>query len=501
MPSNIKDSSRLGRLAIVAILAALALAPSAQARPFDTGLLDLNTFEHGDSLAFGRARAAGARFLKITLYWPRVAPAPDSATKPVFTETNPADPAYNWTDYDTQIRLAVANGLEVILGITNAPRWAREGCTSSVVCSPDPAEFAAFAQAAATRYSGGFDPGPYSETLPRVSHFQAWLEPNLEFFYLPVFENGQVVAPTNYRRILNAFADAVHAVDDTNKVLTGGLAPLKRTGAALGPLDFMRRMLCMQGRTPPRPQPGCSARSKFDIWTTHPYTTGGPLHSGPDPDDVSLGDLPEMTTLLRAADRAGKIQNTSANTPFWVTEFSWDSSPPDPGGISLALQARWLAEAFYRMWDAGVSAVLWWQLRDEPANGRPHSEVYESGLYRSGATLAGDRPKPALRAFKFPFVALKTGRNTLLIWGRTPGSDRRSVVVEFAPPGGGYRRLLRISSDGDGIFTRTIRSPQVARMTRGLRRGFVRAKVTGEPASLPFSLTYVKDFYQPPFGG
>ena len=50
------------------------------------------------------------------------------------------------------------------------------------------------------------------------------------------------------------------------------------------------------------------------------------------------------------------------------------------------------------MWKAGVSHVTWFLLRDEsfPDN------MFQSGLYvRSSKGIASDRPKLALRAFRF----------------------------------------------------------------------------------------------------
>lgn len=106
----------------------------------------------------------------------------------------------------------------------------------------------------------------------------------------------------------------------------------------------MRELLCLS----PSLRPTCSAETRFDVWSHHRYTSGGPTHQAVLRDDVSLGDLPEMRRVLDAAMRAGHVR--SAGKPrFRVTEFSWDSSPPDPNGVPTALHTRWVAEALYRM--------------------------------------------------------------------------------------------------------------------------------------------------------
>ena len=56
--------------------------------------------------------------------------------------------------------------------------------------------------------------------------------------------------------------------------------------------------------------------------------------------------------------------------------------------MPAALEGRWVAEALYRMWSAGVSLVVWFTLRDQPVRTSP----YQSGLYFDGATV---RERPA----------------------------------------------------------------------------------------------------------
>jgi hypothetical protein len=480
----------LPSLALVALVS-LAIGPSAaSARPFETGIFAVDSPSTSSPIAIQRVKNAGGRYLKLAVYWSQVAPGAESATKPAgFNATNPGDPAYNWGDLDATVRTIRAGGLEPVLNVHQAPRWARDpsACTNLPICSPRPADFADFGAALASRYSGSFNPG--TGVLPRVTYYQAWVEPNLFLFFLPQFQGGNKVAAGNYRGILNAFTGAVKAVNPSNLVISAGLAPLQRPGG-VGPLDFVRQLLCMQGRKKPKPKPGCNQTARFDILAHHPYTTGGPTHHAPGPDDVSLGDLPQMTQLLRAADRAGKIQSRFGRVPFWVTEFSWDSKPPDPGGLPWKIHARWVAEGFYRMWKAGVSTVLWFALRDQALGANP-GDTYQSGLYLPAGNIANDTPKRALAAFQFPFVALKRRRGGIFVWGRTPGSTGGGVRIELSR-GGGFRRIARLRADRNGIFTKVLR-------TRS-RRGSVRAKAAGQ-TSLPFSLKYVKDFYIPPFGG
>jgi hypothetical protein len=470
------------RAALLLGLLALAWPPGASAaRPLDTGLVDLHAFSSGKRLAYARAERAGARFVRILVDWRHVE---KGMPLPVVNDpTDPADLMYDWREIDREVRLARRAGLTPMFQVYGAPKWA-ERCASKdpdQPCDPDPRRLAEFATAAARRYDGSFG------TLPRVRYWEVWNEPNLRYFLNPQYRRGKLVAPAIYRRMLNAFSAAVKSVRRSNLVISAGLAPLARPKAAIGPLRFMRGVLCMKGRA--HPVPSCDARVRVDIWATNPYTTGGPTHSAPGPDDVSIGDLPQMRRLLRAAERAGHIRSARPRIPFWVTEFSWDSKPPDPGGLPLWLHARWASEALYRMWSAGVSTVFWFQLRDERASSQPFGGVFESGLYRNGGAIADDRAKPTLRAFRFPFVALRSGRRAR-VWGRTPDSGPGRVRIESLRRGE-WRRSGTLRANRFGVFRG--RLPARGRVHQ------MRARVAGN-RSQAFSLHYVGDRYVRPFG-
>jgi hypothetical protein len=426
-------------------------------------------------LAFRRIHGAGAVMVRIVVYWSWVAP---DAKPAGFEPSNPAATAYRWAVTDAQVRRAVDAGLQPILAISRAPTWARDHAGGAGTTWPDPAELGRFAHAAALRYSGGFIAD--DTVLPRVRYWQLWNEPNAGRELFPQFQRAASVSPGAYRRMLLAFTPAVHEVNPDNVVIAGGTAPFghhSRDIEVTAPMRFMRQLLCISAKQPYRPT--CAARVPFDAWAHNPYTNGGPTHRAYSADDVSLGDLPRMNALLRAAVRA---KHFIAEHPvrFFVTEFSWDSSRPDPRGVPLRLQARWVAQALYEMWRADVSVATWFRLRDDPLATSP----YQSGLYfYGGKQLAPDRPKPALRAFRFPLVAFRRPSG-IVIWGRTPGGSPETAIVE-GRTSRGWRTLARLSTNAHGLF---------ARRLPGFTGPTVRARLarTGE-VSLGFSLAPSRD--------
>ncbi len=195
-----------------------------------------------------RMRAAGVQTVRLNLAWVSIAPK----TRPEqFDPADPADPAYSWESFDRQVSAAVAAGLEPIVGIVGAPAWAEKEVPKPYYGSikPSASELALFARAAARRYGGGF------EGLPRVRNWMLWNEPNLIFWLQPQFEHGRPYSPGLYRKMLNAFADAVHGVHADNVVIAGGTAPFTSADGTtakwgVAPLAFMRTVLCL-GPQPP----------------------------------------------------------------------------------------------------------------------------------------------------------------------------------------------------------------------------------------------------------
>jgi hypothetical protein len=478
-------------LALLCGILAIAIAPRAAdasaPAPLITGVTNPGSNEQ---IAFDRTKGAGAEFVRIPLDWPDTAPVAQPAS---WNPGDPADPAYRWRDTDLAVARAVEAGLVPVLQVDGVPRWAQRCQTPAAlpdaVCDPDPAALASFASAAAQRYSGGF------LNLPRVRYWQGLNEPNLSLFFFPQYDTaGHALSPALYRALIDSFYGAVKAVDPSNLVLAAGLGPIAVKEWTIGPMLFARTLLCMTGGKNPKPLKGdCGGGVDFDIFAIQPYTTGGPTHEG-GVNDVELGDLPKLQTLLAAADRAGRINSQFKHTPLWITEFSWDSQPPDPGGLPMDILTHWTSEALYTAWSAGVSHFFWYSLRDglhQP--GQNYSDTLESGLYfRGGADVQQDQPKEVLYAFRFPFVAFPK-RKGLFFWGRTPESTAGKVAIQVFE-GSKWRNVATVRASKAGMF-----KGMAATGYGGDKNGYARALYRGQN-SLAFSMKPIPDFRHPPFG-
>lgn len=452
------------RAVTAALLAAAALPCAAFGGPLRTAVLLIAPT--ADPLVFQRMHEAGATVVRINLSWQSVAPARLPAG---FRPADPADPAYNWSKIDREVTLAAEQHLQPLLTVYAPPLWAQKdephpthlGPYPIDSWRPDPAQLRAFAHAAAARYGGAF------AALPRVRYWEVWNEPNLSQYLSPQLDRGKVVSPDVYRALVNAFADAAHEVHADNVVAAGSLSafsfltPYGRLGIA--PMLFMRRLLCMSAGA--HPKSTCNETIHFDAWSHHPWTSGGPTHHASEKDDVSFGDLPEMHRLLVAAHQAGHIR--SSRTPeFWITEFAWDTRPPDshPETAPIALQSRWVSEALYRSWKMHIGLFTWLMIWDEIYPG----QSLQSGLFfRNGEDFRYAQPKPTFFAFRFPFVAYRR-RDRIAVWGETPHGRPSRVAVQQRIAGH-WRSAGGFETDRYGVFRGSVPFRRLPKMTAAAR--------------------------------
>ncbi|MCB0862230.1 MAG: hypothetical protein KDB66_03335 [Solirubrobacterales bacterium] len=489
--------SRLILVVLVGLVACLTSPNGSIAQPFRTGFVDNAAFYNVNpdvgSKWMAKAKSDGARMIRLNVYWDTIAPAHRPKD---FNPVDPADPSYDFTLLDQALKSVRTHGLTPMLMAFLAPAWA-EGPNRNPVARmgtwrPDPVQFAKFGKALALRYNGAFpDPASPGENLPAVRFFQAWNEPNLTLYLNPQAVGGRLTSPGIFRELQNRFYSAVKSVSPKAKVLAGGLAPIGRpNNVVIAPLKFLRRATCMTRKG--KLQRGCHGFLRADIWDAHPFTSGGPTHEAPGPDDVSLGDLPELSKTLKAADRIKGIRGVDRNTELWATEFSWDTEPPDPGGVPMWLAKRWVAEALYRMWKSGVSTMSWLSIVDAPdaTAAIPWKDGAQSGFYFNTKDPSRAKAKASLQAFRFPFVAFKR-RHGIFVWGRTPQSAGGRVAIRVNR-GRGWSILTNLRADETGIFRRFIRT--------NVTHGRVRAVFKGT-GSVGFSLRRVPDRFFRPFGG
>lgn len=476
---------RIGRIAVLVacgLFAALALpAAASAARGLTTGFHD-DEYQSSDMALratwLDRVVDAKARIVRFTVPWDAVAGnqrPPDP--------TNPGSASYDFSLVDAGARDAAARGLTVLLNTSlKTPVWAegpgRPASAAPGTWKPNPADFADFHQALAARYSGTFDPdgaGP-APPLPAAQALEVWNEPNLEYWLSPQFEGKTAVGVEHYRLMLNAAYNAIKAVNPRMLVLPGGTAPYgdppggpyPPDGARQRPVQFWQQLLCVRPAKGKKGKKagdaskeklvrakGCAGKALFDVLAHHSISnTGkGPQESGPNRYDASTPDLARIVNVLRAAERLGTL--SGGRHPVWVTEFWWDSNPPNPTGAPLAVQARWIEESMYLFWKAGASAAINFQIRD--ALERPDARAG----YQAGVFFNDGQAKPSLTAFRFPFVAERINEQLLNVWGKAPAGGQ--LVIQ-RQQGGSFVTIRKLQVREGGVFLAKLKLPGKQRL-------------------------------------
>jgi hypothetical protein len=477
--------SRPRRIPLVALAAtffALALPASGQAavHGLRTGFTDFTTFQTLDQpsrlIGFQHAKAAGASIIRVTFDWSAIAP---SAPPNIATSADPNWSGYVWGPVDQAVRETTAEGFTPLFLVTFAPAWA-EGPGRPPVSDripegtwrPSPTAFQAFATALAKRYSGSFpDPENPGQSLPKVIYWQGWNEPNLSIYLAPqwVRSHGKLVAesPKLYRALQNAWYRGLKSVSSSNTVVTAGTSPFGDTPGhdRMYPAQFWREVFCLKGRRALKRFRCSSSPVRFDILAHHPYPIGPPRRHAPVPDDVVIADWSRITKPLKRAIRLGTVA-PRRNKQLWATEFSWDSNPPDPQGVPARLEATYMEGAFSTMWSQGVTAVIWYLMRDQPPN-PSYAATLQSGVYLRAPEIADDKPKPSFTAFRFPFTAyLHKGRAQL--WGLAPSAGPLTVQAESA--NGSWKTVAHLSArSSDRMFlgSKRLRAGTTVRAVQG----------------------------------
>jgi hypothetical protein len=244
----------------------------------------------------------GARWIRFEMSWGDAQPT--------------SAQAYVWDPFDRIMAQAHRRHLSVLPVLAYTPAWARPANCFNFACAPaDPSKFAAFAGAAAKRYS---KTGAHT--------WEIWNEPNYSFFWQPSPD------PVAYTRLLKATSAAIRKADAQAFVLMGGLG-IAETGVAgnISIADFLS-------------QPGESPLRLVDALAVHPYTFPYPASRlGPwgDPSLPADSGLPYLRQLL--------AKSGTPNLPIWITEYGAPTAGPGPASdgspTSLSVETDHVTEA------------------------------------------------------------------------------------------------------------------------------------------------------------
>jgi hypothetical protein len=386
-------------LAVLASACALGLAAEQAhaAKDVQFGIQDDAWLEYGPGRLSDRVAkldSLGLDVVRVTLNWYRAEPRAGR---------------YDWRRPDRLLRALRARGLEPVVTVWGTPGWANGGNGPNVAPRRGQ-DLQRFVEAAAERYS-------------YVTQWIMWNEPNKASWLRPA-------SPRTYvSRILNPGYRGVKAVIRGAKVAGGVTGPRGGKGG-MSPVDFIRGM--------------DRAGARLDAYAHHPY----PVFPGDTP--FVGGCKCPVLTMARLERLLRIVGGAFPRARIWLTEYAYQTNPPDRFGVSPELQARYVGEAARRVYTAPkVDMLIHYLYRDEPDIAR-----WQSGL----ETIDGT-PKPALHATRFPLAQIARRGDRTTVWGQVrPGEGRQRYVLQQLVNGRWLNVGRAATTDRRGYFTRTVRA-------------------------------------------
>src|SRR4051794_37659011 len=511
---------------VLALTACMAVAGTAIAKSTQPTMLQDDKVLVGGSQEQRDARldelkTLGVDIVKVRVNWRSVAPGGDSTSKPSFNAADPsAYPDNGWAPYDAIVRGAASRGMGVYFELGgSAPEWATGGKRNSAVNEPNASEFKSFVQAVGTRYSGSFGgsagspatPAPGGGTpiplprelasvlgqgggataaqagtaaLPRVVVFSVWNEPNLKSWLAPQTKKKVPYSPVIYRRLLYAAADGLKASGHgSDQLLVGELLPFARSGRTgstkLRPLTFLRELACVNKRFRPyrgkaAKLRGCAGKFRKLPGTGlafHPYTLGGgPDIKTPNKDDASIATLSRVTKTL---DRLhAKHRLTTRKMPLWITEFGFQSSPPDHFATPLRKVPGFQAQSeriAYR--NRRVASFSQYPLLDDASLGG-----FQSGLrFKNGKAKKG-----VYNGFAHTIYAVKRGSRVEVFGCERAGNASSTITIQGrVGKKGKWKTLATVHPNAFGYFDRKVRFSPGKRSQLRFRVGSAASRAAG----------------------
>jgi len=470
----------LSALAVTTLLVAVPAGADASSRQLSV-IEDSATFfgytRKDPDAAMAQAKALGADAVRGSLSWARPSPRAKKRVKPAgFDVANPNSPGYDWTVYDQFVERARRHGLKVMLSLSGEiPYWASREARKcphriggyrnlalSCMWKPNAKLYGQFLKAVARRYRG------------KVYMYSLWNEPNLEHQLYPQVQktrSGTVdLGGKQLRELWTAGYKGVVSSDRAmrNRVLFG------ETAAISSPVATLYSALCLNENGKPytgalKRLQGCSKPARLPIagLAIHPYNkdaVGNVFTRSFTKDSMTMAYTSRATRVLRAAEKYKRIPKGRG---IYVTEFGFQTNPPDHKGLSLVNQAKSINEAdrlFFA--DPRIRSVAQFELFDasEPDN----EDVYNTGL----RTQKG-KAKPSLQAYRMPLVVTRLKGDRVEVWGQVrPAAGRTRLTVEVsASSGGPFTRLSAPPTNATGYY-------RFAITRRNAARRFYRARWT-----------------------
>jgi hypothetical protein len=496
------------------VLPAAASADSKLEAMFQDDPRILSTDAKVRDATLDEAKALGVQRIRVTAFWNRFAPNAAGDTKPSgFDGSNPdAYDAKVWEVLDAVVAGAKQRGLAINLNPSApGPKWAGSAFIEDRldgVTNPSPVEFAGFVAALGKRYSGTFTPAGGSAPLPRIAYWSIWNEPNQGAWLAPQWvgtgSSAVPASPQRYRVLVAGAWTALQATGHTvgtDTILVGdtapkGLATVRSVASAMSPIRFIERLYCLDDdlqilKGAAAKAQDCSetgdaaafvqnnpALFQMTGYAHHPYELGFEPDRAPEQpkQNVTTANLGLLTDQLdRIMARYGVSRKP---IPLYLTEYGYQTNPPDALGVSLNEQAAYINQGEYIAWrNSRVRTLSQFLLFDDaPKPGTTGSakwnSSFQTGLRFGPQSGREGKAKPALDAYRLAFFLPQRSvpsTRKLKVWGHVrPARSATKVTLQLRGKRGSYKTFRTLATNRYGFVNTTVRvrsSSRAARLT------------------------------------
>lgn len=288
-------------------------------QPDQTGFNSPYGFTVADSIdsdLVARYKMLNITWVRLQLPWNKIETAPG---------------VYDWSNLDTQISTANANGLHVSFVLQGAPAWHEHPPCNL----PGASDMSAYATAVVQRYNGNNGHG-------YIDSFEIGNEEYTGFQEAPA---KPCYAADNYVPVLKAGYMAVKANSPHALVVTFGSAWESISGIT----SFYQRMYDL------------GAKPYFDVANLHYYNHVFTTNADPATADPSNPDFPSFDQRWQLVHEVMQ-KNGDGNKGIWITEIGWPTLPKPKHipVVSPQMQAQYLQYVFTEAMKSHVVSKVFW---------------------------------------------------------------------------------------------------------------------------------------------
>jgi hypothetical protein len=315
--------------------------------------------------------------------------------------------------------------------------------------------------------------------LPRVGAWSIWNEPNMPGWLTPQWHESSSQLPAS-PHIYRALADGMYTglVESGHGEDTILLAETAPNGArertvtqSIRPLLFIRELYCVDRKF--RPFTGAAAQDRgcphggagfaaehpvlFSAtgFAHHPYAFLTPPGVSDKVRDHAV--LADIGRLMRTLDRAFRQNGSSRRIPVWLTEYGYQTDPPDPySGWSWRKQRGFLAEAEWLAYKRPriKSTAQFLLYDDQPLRQYPERDPRHWGTFQTGLRTANGKKKSAWRGYQRTIHVRRRGDRVIVFGLYRPATGRTRAQIQFKHAGRKSWRAVRKASTNAAGFLR-----------------------------------------------